>query len=128
MSICNLRWVSNRARQSYEQLSRELHARLHASMNATASTAEETLATAELHIILGQPLRGLSLLKEGELPGEFLSPRRILQARAFRTMRLTEVAAQILYHAVQNEGPNQDYDACLELARMNSFLAYETRD
>jgi tetratricopeptide (TPR) repeat protein len=43
-------------------------------------------------------------------------------------MRLSEAAAQLLYHAVVKENLSDNYELCIELARMNYHLACNTKD
>jgi tetratricopeptide (TPR) repeat protein len=43
-------------------------------------------------------------------------------------MCLSEAAAQLLYHAISRENLSNDYELCIELARMNYYLACNTKE
>jgi tetratricopeptide (TPR) repeat protein len=81
---------------------------------------------AEMHIKLGEPIKGIELLR-GIEPSESTTTvrKKVLLARALWTMRMPEVGAWLLFKSPEIE---TSYDICLELARFNYILAKAARD
>lgn len=119
-------WIRESARQRYEKIA--AHLRSGSLGDAPYPEGVETLATAELNIILGKPLSGLALLKTQPLPSTLHAARRILQAKALHSMRLSEAAAYLLHYSIETESLHNSYEVCLELARVNYYLACNSRD
>lgn len=111
-------WFAPEARAVYDSLRSELQSR--------AATAPYSLETAELMIILGLPGEALAYLRTPQTDSLPLTPKRILQVCALHTMRLTEAAAQLSYHLLKHEQPD-NYDLCLMLARLNHHLGMNAR-
>lgn len=119
-------WIRESARRRYEKIA--AHLRMGTLGDSLYPAEVETLARAELNIILGKPLSGLTLLKTQQLPSPLNATRRILQAKALHTMRLSEAAAYLLHYSIKTESLHHSYEVCLELARMNYYLACNGRD
>ncbi|MEM2591840.1 MAG: hypothetical protein QXI60_04570 [Thermofilaceae archaeon] len=85
-----------------------------------------TLNFADMYIKLGEPIQALELIRESSLnSADVFIKKRILQARALWSMRMTEAAAYLLFKTIQSQ---DDYDLCLELARINFLLAVNARN
>lgn len=119
-------WANNKARQRYENLLSHLNH--YAERTPSHEGVSEVLPAAELNIILGKPLLGLSTLRTKTVPQPLRATQRVLQARALHTMRLSEAAAQLLYHAISRENLSDNYELCIMLARMNYYLACNTKE
>lgn len=84
------------------------------------------LDIADMHVKLGEPLQALDLLRQAPLnDSNTLVKKRILQSYALWSMRMTDAAAYLLFRTTQT---HDDYELCLELARINFILAVNARN
>ncbi|MCS6920272.1 MAG: hypothetical protein NZM28_10910 [Fimbriimonadales bacterium] len=111
-------WFVPEAHAVYNALRQELTAHI--------ASAPHTLETAELMMTLGLPAQALASLRAPEADALPRPLKRLLQIRALHAMRLTEAAAQLAYHWLKGELPD-DYELCLMLARLNYHLGLNTR-
>ncbi len=119
-----LRWVRRGAREKYARIVERFET-LRSQVDEGKGDIERLLETAHLHIKLGEPLQALERLRT--IPIEDASvfvQRRILQSRALWAMRMSEAAAYLIFTAIKRY---ESYDLCLELARLNFFLALNAR-
>lgn len=85
----------------------------------TVQQSGSHLAIAEMHIKLGEPLKGIEVLRAVRASGMEATRKKILFARALWTMRLPDAAGFLLSTADELD---TSYELCLELARLDHIL------
>jgi|GEM_PF-2172857 len=106
-----LNWLRADALAKYRSVLDHFHTLQH--------TASE-LDRAEWHIKLGEPIKGIEIIRTIETSETTATIRkRILLARALWSMRMPKVGAYLLFESPEL---NTSYDLCLELARFNYIL------
>lgn len=119
-----LRWLRRGALEKYTRLV-EYFQTLKLEMDGGERNTERLLETARLHIKLGEPLQALEQVRSIPIEDESVFiKRRILQSRALWAMRMSEAAAYLIFTTIKRY---ESYDLCLELARLNFFLALNAR-
>jgi len=106
-----LKWLRADALAKYRRILDHFHTSQH--------TASE-LDLAEMHIKLGEPLKGIEIIrafKTGETTTTIR--KQILLARALWSMRMPKMGAYLLFNSRELDA---SYDLCLELARLNYIL------
>jgi tetratricopeptide (TPR) repeat protein len=112
----HLKWLRADALAKYWRILDHFHALQH--------TASE-LDRAEMHIKLGEPLKGIEILRATETNETTATIRKqILLARALWSMRMPHLGACLLFKSCDIY---TSYDLCLELARLNYILGINAR-
>lgn len=120
-----LRWINSGALGKYTRIV-EYFLTLKSRIQNTEIDYQLLLDVADMHVKLGEPLQALYLLRQSPLnDSNTLVKKRILQSYALRSMRMTDAAAYLLFRTPQTR---DDYELCLELARINFFLAVNARN
>lgn len=116
-----LKWLHANALAKYERLLDYFSA-------LQQQTASE-LDIAEMHIKLGEPLKGIEKARiTGTENATVYSRKLILLARALQSMRIPAAGAYLLLKAIKSGDFEENYDLCLELGRLNAFMGVNTRN
>lgn len=112
-----LSWLHASVLAKYRHILDHFHA-----LQNTASKQD----LAEMHIKLGEPIKGIDLLRAIKSEESTATVRKkVLLARALWSMRMPRAGAYLLFKSPEIE---TNYDLCLELARFNYILAKAARN